>query len=329
MSEPLTSHEIEDVLSSIRRLVSEDLRPARAAMAAAQATKAAPVAEAEKLMLTPALRVVPDVIAEPAVGASTAPDAVVADTDDVAVDFAQGVEFPLPTPGDVSDEPDGFDGDQTVEAGGNEPLGLGPDLAAAFPDPTAEIYDDAGLGDESPLSPMMAATDDVLWAAPGEVEPGETELVEDLVTAPAAATQVHGHWTAQDLPGVDWVEEESDWAEPSPIPFVAHPRKPDLTVDPLARAWADRAEEAVRAELGGVSTAMPPPAAPEPQAEVARGPGLFDGDEAELDEEMLREIVRDIIREELAGALGERITRNVRKLVRVEINRALAAREFE
>jgi hypothetical protein len=31
----------------------------------------------------------------------------------------------------------------------------------------------------------------------------------------------------------------------------------------------------------------------------------------------------------LAGALGERITRNVRKLVRVEINRALTAREFE
>ena len=39
--------------------------------------------------------------------------------------------------------------------------------------------------------------------------------------------------------------------------------------------------------------------------------------------------VRDIIREELQGALGERITRNVRKLVRAEIARAMAVRDFE
>ncbi|MGB5066541.1 MAG: hypothetical protein WBO29_04080, partial [Albidovulum sp.] len=39
--------------------------------------------------------------------------------------------------------------------------------------------------------------------------------------------------------------------------------------------------------------------------------------------DMLRELVADIIRQELQGALGERMTRNVRKLVRREINRAL------
>ena len=51
MSEPLSSTEIEDVLSSIRRLVSEDMRPLpRPAAAAVQA--------GEKLILTPALRVV-------------------------------------------------------------------------------------------------------------------------------------------------------------------------------------------------------------------------------------------------------------------------------
>ena len=36
-----------------------------------------------------------------------------------------------------------------------------------------------------------------------------------------------------------------------------------------------------------------------------------------------------LIREELSGTLGERITRNVRKLVRAEINRALTARDFD
>ncbi|WP_065332591.1 hypothetical protein [Tritonibacter mobilis] len=47
-----------------------------------------------------------------------------------------------------------------------------------------------------------------------------------------------------------------------------------------------------------------------------------------LDEEGLRELVSDIVREELQGALGERITRNVRKLVRREIQRALATQEL-
>lgn len=52
------------------------------------------------------------------------------------------------------------------------------------------------------------------------------------------------------------------------------------------------------------------------------------GEEAVLDEEMLRDLVAEIVREELQGALGERITRNVRKLVRAEIQRALAANKF-
>jgi len=48
-----------------------------------------------------------------------------------------------------------------------------------------------------------------------------------------------------------------------------------------------------------------------------------------LDEDALRDIVSEIVREELQGALGERITRNVRKLVRREIHGALAAQELE
>ena len=48
-----------------------------------------------------------------------------------------------------------------------------------------------------------------------------------------------------------------------------------------------------------------------------------------LDEEDLRPIVARLIREELQGELGEQITRNVRKLVRREILRALAARDAE
>lgn len=48
-----------------------------------------------------------------------------------------------------------------------------------------------------------------------------------------------------------------------------------------------------------------------------------------LDEAALRDMVADIIREELKGVLGERITRNVRKLVRREIHRVITSQELE
>ncbi len=45
---------------------------------------------------------------------------------------------------------------------------------------------------------------------------------------------------------------------------------------------------------------------------------------SDLDLDMLRDMVAELIRQELRGALGERITRNVRGLVRREVERALA-----
>lgn len=52
-------------------------------------------------------------------------------------------------------------------------------------------------------------------------------------------------------------------------------------------------------------------------------------DLAGVDPEVLRAVVAEIVRQELQGVLGERVTRNVRKLVRREINRVLTAREFD
>lgn len=46
-------------------------------------------------------------------------------------------------------------------------------------------------------------------------------------------------------------------------------------------------------------------------------------------EDLLRDLVAEVLRDELAGALGERITRNVRKLVRREIHRILDSHEAE
>ncbi|MFK7745497.1 MAG: hypothetical protein AB8B47_10615 [Roseobacter sp.] len=48
-----------------------------------------------------------------------------------------------------------------------------------------------------------------------------------------------------------------------------------------------------------------------------------------MDESALRDLVSEIVRSELQGDLGERITRNVRKLVRREIQRALTAQSLD
>ena len=335
MSEPLTSHEIEDVLSSIRRLVSEDLRPAARAAGATARPVAESGEEAGKLLLTPALRVVaaPEAVAEPA--PEPAPEALAEPVPDLAA-----AAFP------VADEVyDDIGPNAPTDGPAGVPADSGPALAFESSPHTVAA------------ARLVADEDDLIWSSAG-VDPADEApdmVVEDTIDEPAPLPrrESHGHWTAQDLPGMDWGQDDSDWAEPEALPFVAHSRRAEFESDPLARAWADRAEAEVRAQLhlgaearvAPAATPAAPPAAPAEEALGAPpgaptggggggasggdGPGLFDADEPEIDEDMLREIVRDIIREELAGTLGERITRNVRKLVRVEINRALTAREFE
>lgn len=57
------------------------------------------------------------------------------------------------------------------------------------------------------------------------------------------------------------------------------------------------------------------------------GPDLF-AEEGVIDEAVIRDLVSQLVREELQGVLGERITRNVRRLVRREIQRALEVRDM-
>ena len=73
----------------------------------------------------------------------------------------------------------------------------------------------------------------------------------------------------------------------------------------------------------------PAPARPRSTPEIDDSPDFPTEDDTFLDEDSLRELVADIVRQELMGALGERITRNVRKLVRREIHRALTAQDLD
>ncbi|MBT5822329.1 MAG: DUF2497 domain-containing protein, partial [Rhodobacteraceae bacterium] len=99
---------------------------------------------------------------------------------------------------------------------------------------------------------------------------------------------------------------------------------PDPEIASQAAAFHDTATAFERAHTEAVETA---------QAELSTNASetLLENEEiaSVVDEEALRDMVSEIVRQELQGPLGERITRNVRKLVRREIYRALAANELD
>lgn len=258
MSEPMSNPEIEDVLSSIRRLVSEDLRPA--ARPAADPVPDAAAVVGEKLILTPALRVVEP--AAPAVAEATG------DAPPPVEEVVQRLGASVPEE----------------------------EWESPFGDP--EVWHDHAARDDVPTfvhRGRVADADDV----PPEFN--------DAPMAPFAQVE-------DVLPeaGYDAAFE----AGPAD-PVRAAPRKMAPPAQDDA-AWADAAEAAAIADLAK-------------SAEDDVIAGVYDGAAGGMtfDEEVLRDLVRDLIREELAGSLGERITRNVRKLVRAEIARALALRDFE
>jgi hypothetical protein len=256
MSESMTSREIEDVLSSIRRLVSEETRTSPRPEAVSRAPDTAGVAE--KLVLTPAFRVA---------------DPVAAPAEDEAEDEA----------GDVWTGDDG---------------GLGARIAvleAAVAQRADEWEPDGSEEAHSDFVPHVLTSDPTPVADEDHfAEPEPEPMAESLPEAEAAAS------------------DPQDWQpEVTPEPEA----EPEAVKTPEPMEWQDE----------------PRVAAPPPQAAAEAEDALFDDDAGEdlLDEEVLRDMIREIIRQELQGTLGERITRNVRKLVRAEINRAMAAKAFE
>ncbi|SMC69313.1 hypothetical protein [Primorskyibacter flagellatus] len=106
-------------------------------------------------------------------------------------------------------------------------------------------------------------------------------------------------------------------------------------------AWDPATEEEAEPQIGTAQrSAMSVRRAPSGQDPLGRAQAisgeihtdrhdsLVPADGTVLDEAILREIVSEIVRDELQGVLGERITRNVRNLVRREVNRALLIQDF-
>ncbi|APX89336.1 hypothetical protein BV394_06070 [Brevirhabdus pacifica] len=108
---------------------------------------------------------------------------------------------------------------------------------------------------------------------------------------------------------------------------VADFQSDEPEVEPLA---PNRLRRVVWAEKEApLATTGPAPSEAEELDEVAPSERFGAASEPVMDEEALRELVAEMVRAELQGALGERITRNVRKLVRREIHQMLAAQDFD
>lgn len=313
MAGPLSSEEIEDVVSSVRRLVSNEQRPRTLSRDL----------NAERLLLTPALRVVPE----------TSPLAPLV------------LDAPFV---DAVPEPKGED-DAAVMADLQAGPATATELTAAQedslakavaididPEPPVAVVPADGFLDQTEAT--EAEWEDEIWAEPGQVSLGEAALAAEEAEVLPVPTQDDAE---ADLAAVSWGQPAGDWVEDEPVPFIPLRRRAEhlaarLAAGAVGETVAAPAEDA----LGGTAAAHPLPDPDDPVAETpvssaAAAPmasELLDEDGtplAVLDEAALQEIVRQTLRHELQGELGERITRNVRKLVRAEINRALMARDLD
>lgn len=261
MSDPLEKDQIEDVLSSIRRLVSEDVR-SFAEPEAVGAPKPVAQEPADKLVLSPSLR----------------------------------VEQPAAPAGGLRESQTPQANDQKAKAPESGPRVLTLSKTAADEMPEAEVEEAA-----QPVAEVV-----------------EVEAVTPEAKAPEEA---NSEPKADDMPAVEWHSVRSYG---------------EVEFEPEAAGDGDYAGTEVDAldwsQSNDTSDGATEPGPAEDIIDVqAIASEAIEEEVAEavLDEDMLRDLVGEIVRQELQGPLGERITRNVRKLVRREINRALSSRQAD
>ena len=402
MSEPVTQTEIEDVLSSIRRLVSEDNRADRnpdhgagrrngtAARVAEATADPRPKAPVTRLVLTPALRVpenrlqAEDTPTPPTTPVATSPlqDTGQAPVQDIPVGDAPVAETvpiaPAAAPVLHDNDPDNedlafFQGLQAATPRGDEPgqddeaatdhgidhsadtivFQATADAEAAETAQAADIVTDDSLSEAT--TPKPSPSEDAPWADPnstlfeaagvapsrdstpkpaGQLNPKIGAVVQKLAEMEAANAARPVLWepdgsrdtpyAGSDLEPLQWAD--TDPAEPTTDAIAdpsaeAEPRQPDPQPEPLVLSEPAQPSPADPATVDGASQIAE-------QAVTDVAMDQLGAEDSILDEESLRELVADIVRAELQGALGERITRNVRKLVRREIQRALSAQDL-
>jgi len=396
MSEAGTNFEIEDVLSSIRRLVSQDgavghaaapvhasfatRRQEPAPVAALRSAPAQTAEEADCLVLTPALRVEdePDVAEEDLGDELSRLESTIAQLEasvaesGIAFEPELGDHFEAEGMPSLSDESDEVPEGSAAEVAGEEPTAED-DVA----DPVHAFSSEEFIWARAMMVVNAAAAAERLDALdPAEEDVIlEAETLHDLPVTPEAEEEISEGTEAieaevdelaveleaveeADLVTLDTLQEDvtdleldEDVAEPRAVEAEAtdEEAEPDERPSDVAEFEQEPVAEEVMLRRASLADAEETRQRPEilrssyetlragyeaeahDAAEATTAPNLFaEGSGATmLDEEALRDLVAELIRQELQGRLGERITQNVRKLVRREIQRALVSREFE
>ena len=279
MSDPMTNTEVEDVLSSIRRLVSDEKTPVQDAQPSGN-----------RLVLTPSLRVMGNAI-----------DMGELSNEDVAAD----------------DDTELNREDETATPKFNSEIEVTSDNVQANSE-NVIVEKELGTGE---MGNSAVFSDPISLAEGIDPRPdGSADSAEQITVQVAQPAKDIGEKIAN-LEKL--IARRADQWEPD-----------DVGTDPYAgtqapaMAWEDT-EEADDHDIQQDAPAYIEAAAAVADGAEEQNEPLNTDDNDVLDEEALRELVSDIVRSELQGELGERITRNVRKLVRREIHRALTAQDLE
>lgn len=271
-----------------------------------------------------------------------------ADAADVAETRAEDLPEDLPgdLPGDMGDDLAGEPASQMPED---------------FPEMAAEAEESWPEPEEDWTAPELPRPDDAAEALPVETaaEPGEEPGAPLLFRAarrtplaePAAAPELDPKpepdpeppldTIVADLPPAEaaWPEAHGAEADEEPDALAATEAEETVAADFFEEADEDEADALEgyvvgtehRAPAGRLADEDDPweeaaeDATPEGAALAAAGLHAADG-RALIDEDRLADLVAEVVRAELRGRMGERITQNVRKLVRREIARALETR---
>jgi len=316
MSEPLSTNDIEDVVSSVRRLVSPEARPR-------------PLSRdlgLEKLILTPALLVVP----EPSLATERVTKPAPKPKSKSAAPAKTSRKTVAPKADPIRVEPVA----PLVEAEWEAPFWTEPEPALAemalqaeeavlvtSPEPPAKVT--AASVARKPRSASKAKTAAAAKPALSRPKPkAEKPTLRSVKTAPKPRKPAERTAPVAVKPALELVRSEPEVSETAPVSLVPDPAVANPAASPV---------EPLADLQPGVATAAPS-AIEEELVVNGLAQVLTDRDGnpvSLLDEDELILMVRRVIREELQNVLGERITRNIRKLVRSEINRALTSQTLE
>jgi hypothetical protein len=302
----VTNAQIEDVLSSIRRLVSDEVRKE---VPMAEALEPEKPAAATRLVLTPALRVADTDEDESA--SLDQPDASAHVNDGESVDLPE--ETPWEEPGATLYEAAGVKVVEITDEGEDAPTDE---------ENVAEDAIEAETDDELPffVHHVEPTSEDTEAEDQDESEAGREsgEFTARIAAVEAVVAGLEDQWEPDGTGGDDYAGRPVET-----LPWQ------DFSEAEKEQGTAAEAEQFVEQDAVPVEEAESEPNLSAAEESVADDLDVLASDETYLDEESLRELVADIVRQELQGALGERITRNVRELVRREIHRALVAQDLE